>query len=252
MPRFASRSVAAAVTGLMAFGALALPQIQAQPQAAGPVFEVASIKPNTSAAPGAEMYPGKSELRIKNYSLKQLIQAAYKVKDYSFAGPPWLDSQRFDIIAKLPTGASADQFPAMMQALLQERFKLLVHRESRVMNALALVVDKNGLRIKPGIKPVEVGQGGTSWGRTMVKASKASMAQLADLLSSAMERPVKDLTGISGIYDFDLTWMPDDPPPMDAVGLADSPAPDRPRARYVGLYSGARDWSETANPEAAC
>jgi uncharacterized protein (TIGR03435 family) len=45
------------------------------------MFEVASIKPNTSGAPGAEMYPGKIEVRIKNYSLKQLIQAAYKVKD---------------------------------------------------------------------------------------------------------------------------------------------------------------------------
>ena len=91
----------------------------------------------------------------------------------SFAGPPWLDSQRFDIVAKLPPGANADQFPAMMQTLLRERFKLVVHRESKIMTALALLVDKNGLRINP----VEAGPSSTSWGRTMVNASKVSIAQ---------------------------------------------------------------------------
>jgi hypothetical protein len=67
---------------MMSFGPVAAPQIAAQPQVAGAapaMFEVASIKPNTSGGPGAEMHPGKSEVRTKNYSLKQLIQAAYKV-----------------------------------------------------------------------------------------------------------------------------------------------------------------------------
>jgi hypothetical protein len=152
VPRFLSEleleetllSVTFGLAGLMIFGALAVSQLRAQPQAAGApqaTFEVASIKPNTSGGPGAEMYPGKSEVKIKNYSLKQLIQAAYKVKDYSFAGPPWLDSQRFDIVAKLPPGANADQLPAMMQTLLRERFNLAIHRESKVMTALAMVVD---------------------------------------------------------------------------------------------------------------
>jgi len=227
------------VAGLMIFGAMAAPQIRAQPQAAGappPSFEVASIKPNTSGGPGAEMYPGKSEVILKNYSLKQLIQAAYKVKDYSFAGPAWLDSQRFDIVAKLPTGASADQLPAMMQTLLRERFKLVVHRESKIMTALALVVDKNGLRIKP----VEAGQGGTTVGRVMVKAPKVSMTQLADLLSSAIDRPVKDLTELPGVYDIDLKWMPDDAPPVDAASAGDRQSPTA-RAPATSVFSAVQE-----------
>jgi uncharacterized protein (TIGR03435 family) len=223
----------------MIFGAAAVPQIQAQPQVAGappPSFEVASIKPNTSGGPGAEMYPGKSEVRLKNYSLKQLIQAAYKVKDYSLAGPAWLDSQRFDIVAKLPPGANAGQFPDMMQSLLRERFKLAVHRESKVMSALALVVDKNGLRIKP----VEAGQGGTATGPTMVKASNVSMTQLADLLSSAMDRPVKDLTELAGVYDIDLKWMPDDAPSVDASGGGDRQSPTG-RAPATSVFSAVQE-----------
>jgi uncharacterized protein (TIGR03435 family) len=205
------------VAGLMVFGTMAVPQIRGQSQdaaAAPPAFEVASIKLNTSGGPGAEMYPGKSEVRIKNYSLKQLIQAAYKVKDYSFAGQPWLDSQRFDIVAKLPRDARAGQFPAMLQTLLRERFQLVVHRESRIMTALALVVDKGGLKIKP----VEAGQVAAGLGSTMIRASKVSMTQLADLLSSAMDRPVQDLTELPGVYNIDLKWMPDDAPSMDAAG----------------------------------
>jgi uncharacterized protein (TIGR03435 family) len=225
------------VAGLMAFGIMAVPGIRAQSPAAGappPTFEVASIKPNTSDGPGAEMYPSKSQLKLVNYSLKQLIQAAYQVKDYAYAGPPWLDSQRFDIFAKLPPDAKADQFPAMMQTLLRERCKLVVHREARVMTALALVVDKNGLRIKP----VEADPDGTSSessGRTMVKASKVSMARLADLLSSAMDRPVKDLTELSGIYDINLKWMPDDAPPVDATRGDAAGGADRQSPRGSGL-----------------
>jgi uncharacterized protein (TIGR03435 family) len=245
-PRFPSESnlektllsATVGVAGLMAFGIMAVPQIRAQPQAAGappPMFEVASIKPNTSGGSGAEMYPSKGEVRIKNYSLKQLIQAAYKVKDYSFAGSPWLDSQRFDIVAKLPPGASADQFPAMMQTLLRERFKLVVHRESKVMTALALVVDKNGLRIKP----VDAGQG-TTLGPTMVKAFNVSMTQLADLLSSVMNRPVKNLTELPGGYDIDLKWLPDDAPPVDAAGSGDRQPPTG-RAPATSVFSAVQE-----------
>jgi uncharacterized protein (TIGR03435 family) len=244
MPRFASEldtllSVTFEVAGLLIFGAMAVPQIRAQPQAAGAppaTFEVASIKPNTSGGPGAGMRWSKSEVRMENYSLKQLIEAAYKVKDYSFAGPPWLDSQRFDIVAKLPAGANAARFPAMMQTLLRERFKLAIHRESRVMTALALVVDKNGLRIKP----VEPGEGVTTVGPTIVKASNVSMTQLADLLSSAIDRPVKDLTQLPGVYDIDLKWTPDDAPPVEAAGGGDRQSPTG-RAPATSVFSAVQE-----------
>jgi len=81
-------------------------------------------------------------------SLKDLITVAYKVKPFQITGPDWLAGQRFDIVAKLPDGASKDDSPKMLQALLAERFKLEVHRDSSEHPVLALVVGKGGPKLK--------------------------------------------------------------------------------------------------------
>lgn len=126
-----------------------------------PTFEVATVKP---AAPldmqrmAADAQAGKMprigphiEADRADYiyvPLKQLIALAYKVKAYQVSGPSWMDSTRFDIEAKLPEGASKDDVPAMLQNLLQERFKLAVHRDSSEHKVLALVVAKRGPKLK--------------------------------------------------------------------------------------------------------
>ncbi len=226
---------AVGLLGAIGFAAPQIPPLSQAVPAPPAAFEVASIKPNTSGDPGAEMYPAKSEIRLKNYSVKQLIQMAYQVKDYSFAGPSWLDAQRFDIDAKLPSGAGSAQIPAMMQTLLRDRFKLVVHREPKMMTALALVVDKNGLKIKP----VEAGVGGTTVGTTMVKGAKISMTQLADLLSSVLNRPVKNLTALQEAYDIDLKWLPDNAPSVDAPG-ADGRSPTT-RGPATSVFAAVQD-----------
>ena len=81
-------------------------------------------------------------------SLKELIANAYGVKGYAVTGPAWLGSQRFDIVAKMPEGAQRDDAPAMLQALLKERFKLSAHKEKQEHGVLALVVGKEGPKIK--------------------------------------------------------------------------------------------------------
>jgi len=153
-----------------------------------PTFEVASIKPaapldmakiaaGVQAGQMPKLGPHVDQARAEYtyMSLKELIVLAYKVKPFQVTGPDWMASQRFDIVAKLPDGASKDDAPKMLQALLEERFKLAVHRESKEHPVLALVVGKAGPKLKespeasapidenaplkPGEMKVETGEG---------------------------------------------------------------------------------------------
>jgi uncharacterized protein (TIGR03435 family) len=126
-----------------------------------PTFEVATIKP---AAPldrmkiaagiqagqmprlGPHVDRGRAEYTYM--SLKDLIAMAYKVKPYQITGPDWIGSERFDIVAKMPDGASKDDASKMLQALLEDRFKLAVHRDNQEHPVLALVVGKKGPKMK--------------------------------------------------------------------------------------------------------
>lgn len=84
-----------------------------------------------------------------NYeSLKELIAYAYKLRGYEINGPEWLVTDRFDIAARLPEGATKDDVPEMLRALLVERFKLATHREMQEQPVLALVVGKGGPKLK--------------------------------------------------------------------------------------------------------
>jgi uncharacterized protein (TIGR03435 family) len=106
-----------------------------------PAFEVASIKPAPPITTiAAQIQSGKihvgmtidaARVDIGFMSLADLIRVAYRVKPYQISGPDWMREERFDIVAKLPDGASTDQVPEMLQALLAERFNLKVHRESK-------------------------------------------------------------------------------------------------------------------------
>ena len=122
----------------------------AQTPAAAPAFEVASIKPAVPPNP-ADVMAGKLHVGMKTdgarvdigfLSLADLIRIAYSIKPYQLTGPDWMSGPRFDIVAKMPEGSSQDQVPAMLQALLAERFKLAVHRDSKEHSVYALVVAK--------------------------------------------------------------------------------------------------------------
>ncbi len=119
-------------------------------------FEVASIKPSEAMTP-QKMMAGKMNIGMKvdgarvdigYLGLTELITMAYRLKRYQLQGPDWMSAQRFDIQAKLPAGATKDQVPEMLQALLVERFGLKFHRDTKEQAMYALVVGKGGSKLK--------------------------------------------------------------------------------------------------------
>ena len=200
-------------SGVFAFG-----------QAQAPVFEVASIKPAAPQTDGRmriSMGGDPGRVNYTNVSLKDVLQRAYGVKRPQITGPSWLDSDRFNIVAKLPEGASNDQVPAMLQNLLIERFKLTVRREKKEMPVYALVVGKNGPKLEkadddgPGIGvPGEPGLvkkgelvkkgGGFMIGNGHMEAKKVTVSGFADMLSNMLDRPVIDQTQLQGTYNLTL------------------------------------------------
>lgn len=130
-----------------------------QGAAESPTFEVASVKP---APPPTGMGmrvmmrggPGSADpgqITYSNVSLKSILTTAYGVKGYQINGPKWLDSERFDIVAKIPKGATKEQFQLMLQNLLAERFKLTLHHETKELPMYALVVGKSGPKLKESV-----------------------------------------------------------------------------------------------------
>jgi uncharacterized protein (TIGR03435 family) len=121
-----------------------------------PVFEVASIRPAAQITPemitsgklhvGMKVDAGRVD--IGYVSLRDLVTMAYEVKPFQVTGPDWMAAQRFDILAKMPEGATKEQVPAMLRALLEERFKLVAHRENKEQPVYSLEVGKNGPKFK--------------------------------------------------------------------------------------------------------
>jgi uncharacterized protein (TIGR03435 family) len=125
-----------------------------QPATTRPTFEVASIKPTPVAlgtrlqAPRGWMTINPARLDIGSASLEMLISMAYRVESYQISGPDWIDTERFDVQAKIPGDVNKEQVPQMLQELLAERFKLVIHRESKQRPVYALLVAKSGPNLK--------------------------------------------------------------------------------------------------------
>ena len=124
-------------------------------------FEVASVKPAAPPTPGQFMVgvrggpgtPDPGQATFSNVTQRLLLTKAYGVQDYQISGPGWLDSERYDIVAKVPKGATKEQFMVMLQNLLAERFKLTLHHETKELPRYALVVAKNGPKLKEAAAP---------------------------------------------------------------------------------------------------
>lgn len=183
-------------------------------QTAPPAFEVASIKPADPSAHGSSTDTSTGRFAMENYPLKECLKWAFDVKDFSLSGPAWLASPRFDIVARPPAGASRRDYPAMMQTLLVERFGLVFHRETRLLSAFALQVDRKGFHAQPAPGSERSGE---TWGRGLVEGRHETLAEFADLLSRHLNLPVADETAIAGVYDIRLRYLPDEAP-------ADAPA----------------------------
>jgi uncharacterized protein (TIGR03435 family) len=205
-----------------------------------PEFEAAAVRVNKSGDPqSAEFLPG-GQVSLRGFTMKSLVGLAYKEtrmlpeltslalglapsvaqfkvvsNDYLKGGPPWLDSDRFDVIAKGPAGAPSDTTRLMLQKLLADRFHLVVHREEKMMKVYAMAVDKGG----PKLKAAD-GSGEAvcipSIGDDNVyhrECRNTSMGRLAEQLAAFAPRffegrPVVDATNLKGAWDFRLDWTP--------------------------------------------
>jgi uncharacterized protein (TIGR03435 family) len=177
-----------------------------QPTAAAQAFELASVKANKSGDTGSRFHVRNGTFTATNNSLQDCIRWAYGVRDYQISGPDWLKSERYDIVAKASSPVPGGQIMLMLQTLLADRFKLTLHREQKLLPVYALVAGKNGLKLHKA----ETGGSHTNWGRSRLTAQQTSMLQFAETLSRKMDRPVLDMTGLEGVFDFILEYTPDD------------------------------------------
>jgi uncharacterized protein (TIGR03435 family) len=183
-------------------------------------FEAATVKANRSGRTDTHSDSDNNRISIVNMQLRRLIAKAYDVRPDQIDGPEFLDTERFDVVAKSETVPNTSQFLEMMQALLADRFKLTLHRESREGRAYALVVAKGGIKIKP-VEPD--GNSSTNNRRGELEAKGVSMARFAETLSR-LGLTVVDQTGVEGVFDFKLSYDPSSTRPTtdasDATGDA--------------------------------
>jgi uncharacterized protein (TIGR03435 family) len=215
------------------------------PSATAPVahvqFEVASIRPSDPSTNGycinARFTMDAGRIDIRCVSLQQLMEYAFRLPQKQVDGPNWLSHHRgpqFDILAKLPQGATRDQIPGMLRALLVDRFKLVYHLEHREQNVDVLVVGKGGLKLEEvsppapaspadpdapasmqtvngiltRVNPSTGGGRGESDGYVHTQSpdtihwdfSSTTLEGLAAQLAENFQRPVVNMTGVEGRY----------------------------------------------------
>ena len=219
-------------------------------QQSAPSFEVASVKPS---APGAslrnpgELLPG-GRWTIQGAPLAFILRVAFDLRaDQLSGGPPWIHTERFDINARAAGDRPRQQMLLMVQSLLADRFKLKVHLELRALDVHAMVLAKEG-QLGRGLRPSQVdcesdriespppppGQvqrpvcgvrvsGNNGLGQYQLRAGGTTLSALITVtgVRSVLGSTVLDRTGLSGTFDIDLDYIPQEPvvASQPAVGL---------------------------------
>ena len=227
---------------LLASGLIARAAAQSPASEPRPSFEVASVRPNTSGDTkmSARILPGGRYEAI-NIPLRNLIVNSYSLQSQQLVGAPdWISSARFDIVAKADgelgppvSREGPSRLQLMIRSLLEERFKLKVHREPRQVDVYALVLARADGRLGPELRPSSTncealmaarGKGGPApeppstgdrpqcGARVLAGeliAGGRPLGELVSLLSATVGRSVIDRTGLSGAHDMHLKWAPD-------------------------------------------
>ena len=162
------------------------------------------MPPRTFGDPGLVNY--------SNVTLKGVLCRAYDVQPDNILGPSWLDSDRYDIVAKVPKDAPAGQIPSMLQTLLAERFRVSVHWTSKQTLGYALVVGSSKPKLtKSSLEDSTKGSVGFDGSGHLVWKGQ-TLADFARGLAGFLDRPVVDMTEIQGIFDIDIHAAPDSLP----------------------------------------
>jgi bla regulator protein blaR1 len=188
-------------------------------------FDVVSVKvtPREKAGPAEPsitLFPPGGSFRKTNTTLRMLVQLAYGLQDYQvLRGPNWVNSDRYDVEAKSAGDANRAEVLLRIQAMLAERFRLKIHRESQEGPVYELIVAKSGLKVQPtedsSSADVRIGR----------YSGKRSMAQLAQYLGGIAGRPVIDKTSLAGAFDIRLEFTPEFVPIGPNGPLADPNGP---------------------------
>jgi len=183
-------------------------------------FEVASMKLHPPGSPEGNATtqtggPGTSDptrITIINRTLHRLLIESYGLIGYQLKDPPELDQIRYDIFAKIPPGATERDVRVMMQNLLIERLQLKVRHEHQIVPVYALLIGKGGPKFKPSSEPIDpakqsMSRSVTAAGAIKLAAAGQTIPQLVSALFQQTDRPIMDLTGLAGKYDFTLTFL---------------------------------------------
>lgn len=236
----------ASLAGTLVFGLIQSPRSWAQSAAVGAssistTFDVASIKPDHKDGHSTRISYDKNSFLASGATLKRLIGFAYNMNEFQLSGgPDWLDSETFEVQAKMdqstaealnkiPREQLAEQRRIMLQLLLADRFNLKLSHSSKELPVYVLVLTKNGPRFSPS-PPSSGGQTGFWNHNSDLKANGVAIDGFADWLSRIVGRKVVNKTELQGKYDFTLKWTPErlDTGPGGPAGspALDSPSPD--------------------------
>jgi len=215
-------------------------------------FEVASVKRTPPPEPGARVFygpprggPGTSDpgqITWANAALIGILETAYDVQIFQVTAPDWMNTERYDIVAKVPVGATKAQVHVMWQNLLRDRFGMVVHHESKEFPVDELSVDKGGSKLKETDLPPDAesftptagqpkldkngaremnGFGsiltifpGANGATASLRVKGLPSSEIAIRLAGYRRRPVIDKTGLTGRYDFTLEFT------LDMTGIA--------------------------------
>jgi uncharacterized protein (TIGR03435 family) len=220
------------------------------PPEKGPAFEVATIKPAEAGNGMSWVGFPPTGLTVKNIPLQMLLRVAFGFEDDRILGAPaWVTTTRFDIEAKvaepdLPAlgKLTLQERRRMLQPLLEDRFKLKFHYETKVLPVYVLVIAKGGSKMKEFQPPGDPQTNGLRLtGRGHIEAHGIPMNPVSHELSQQVGRTVLDRTGLTGKYDFTLDWEPDDPAPMAGNAQGGQPGAPPPDSGSPSLFTAVQE-----------
>jgi uncharacterized protein (TIGR03435 family) len=219
-------------------GVLNTPTIRAQSTPALPKFEVASIKLDVSGVPRHNVRVRPGSLHTENASVRLLMETAYDLQEFQVGGGPrWIDSDGYNIEAKAEGNASRSQVLLMLQSLLEERFNLKAHRETKELPSYALLPAKGGAKFpspKDGgcrdyfaspissqdpqngrllLAPCGLATTVVDAMGAVVRGGNLPMTEFIKMLSEIVGKPIIDRTGVLENFDVNLQFYPDDATP---------------------------------------
>jgi uncharacterized protein (TIGR03435 family) len=228
---------------------LAIPLLCQPQQESKPSFEVSSVKPSSPTQQGGMELQPNGRFVAYAVTVRNLLTTAYRVRNFQIVGGPgWIETDRFDVEARAEEGSirPSSGFPdpnvpgpmeTRIQSLLEDRFQLKAHRETRELPVYELTAAKGGSKMKlsddqtvvqrkPGDPPPPLPRGGglprgaLRAGRGNMEANAIPFANFVSALSGMIGRTIVDKTGLTGFYDIKLQWSPDSAPAANAAAPA--------------------------------